>query len=435
MARFSNIFGAGLMALAAGLGVAVPAQAQSTGGSLVVPNLPLDYDRGRNVGVLDRARPEYDAAGVRTGGFVLRPKVELGAISSDNIYQTPTRHGDIALRMAPSAVLASNWNRNSLDFEAGADLRRYISATRRNVSGWNLGANGRYDISGDSAINASVSAQQAAEPATSASYPSAAAEASVYQLLRANISPSFTAGRVKFQGSYGFTALGFGTVRTLAGGTLDQRFRNSQTHAGTLRAEYALTPDTSIFVQGGYDDVSYLHALTPTVANRDSHTVTVLGGASFDVSARVRGAFGLGYTQRTYAAPIYPGVSGLAAEAKLDWFPDALTTVGLTGRRIVQDAVVPSLGGLVNTSVALRVDHEFLRNLLVDVQGGYEYDAFQNSSASIDIMRLSTGARWIVSRSLGFGVALQRDSRTPRGITGVSQFTETRAVLTLVLQK
>ena len=434
MARLAYRFGAGLMALVA-VAQAAPAQAQGTGGSLVVPNLPLDYDRGRNIGVLDRARPEYDAVGVLMGGFVLRPKVELGAISSDNIYQTPTRHGDVALRMAPSAVLASNWNRNSLDVEAGADLRRYMSATRRNVSGWNLGANGRYDISGDSAINASISAQQAAEPATSAAYPSAAAEASVYQMLRASLSPSFTAGRVKLQGSYGFTALGFGTVRTLAGGTLDQRFRNSQTHAGTLRAEYALTPDTSIFVQGGYDDVTYLHPLTPTVANRDSRTVTVLGGASFDVSARVRGAFGLGYTQRTYAAPIYPEVSGLAAEAKLDWFPDALTTVGLTGRRIVQDSVVPTLGGLVNTSVALRLDHEFLRNLLVDVQGAYEYDAFQNSAASIDIMRLSTGARWIVSRSLGFGVSLQRDSRTPHGITGVTQFTETRGVLTLVLQK
>ncbi len=419
----------------AGLAGAAPALAQTTTGNLVVPNLPLEYDRGRNVGVLDRARPEYDATGILMGGFILHPKAELGAVSSDNVYQTTVKRGDIALRVAPSATLASNWNRNSLQFDGGVDVRRYMSATRRNVTGWNLGTSGRYDISGDSSINASLSAQQSAEPATSASYPSAAAEASIYQAYRASVNPTFATGRLKFQGGYSFTAVSFDSVQTLSGGTLDQRFRNSQTHSGSLRAEYAISPDTSVFVQGGYDDTSYLHPISAVIPNRDSKTFTILGGASFDISARVRGAFGLGYTQRDYQAALYPQVSGLAAELKVDWFPDALTTVGVTGRRIVQDSVQPALGGLVNNSIGVRVDHEFLRNVLIDVQGAYEYDQFQNSSTSVDILRLSTGARWIVNRGLGFGVSLQRDSRTPHGFAGVSQFTETRGVLTMVLQK
>lgn len=433
MARYSQTTLALLIALASA--GTTPARAQGANGSLVVPNLPLEYDRGRNTGVLDRARPEYDASGVQLGGFVLLPKVELGMVSSDNVYQTTEKRGDIALRVAPSANLSSNWNRHSLQFNGGVDLRRYMSATRRNVTGWNFGANGRYDISGDSSISTSLTAQQGAEPATSAAYPSAAASAPIYQLYRASIAPNFSAGRFKFQGSYGFTAVSFDTVEAIGGGTLDLRFRNNQTHAGSLRAEYAISPDTSIFVQGGYDNVSYLHPISVTVPNRDSETYTILGGASFDISARVRGALGVGYTQRRYQSPIYPEVGGLAAELKVDWFPDTLTTVGLTGRRIVQDSVLPTLGGLVNNSVALRVDHEFLRNVLIDVQGAYEHDQFQNSSATIDIVRLSTGARWIVNRMLGFGVSLQRDSRAPHGVAGISEFTETRGIFSIVLQK
>ncbi|RYF11461.1 MAG: hypothetical protein EOO77_19315, partial [Oxalobacteraceae bacterium] len=42
-----------------------PVFAQNVGDSFVVPNLPIQYDRGRNTGVLDRSRPEFDALGVK----------------------------------------------------------------------------------------------------------------------------------------------------------------------------------------------------------------------------------------------------------------------------------------------------------------------------------------------------------------------------------
>jgi hypothetical protein len=109
--------------------------------------------------------------------------------------------------------------------------------------------------------------------------------------------------------------------------------------------------------------------------------------------------------------------------------------LGLTGRRIVQDGVIPNLGGLVNNSVALRVDHEFLRDFLVNVQGAYEYDKFQNSTASIDILRFGGGARWLLSREVELGVSLTRDSRKPHGVTGLVGYAETRGAFSVTLQK
>jgi hypothetical protein len=423
--------GAALAVLLAG-GFGGGARAQ---GSYIVPNLPLDVDRGRNVGVLDRPRPEYEALGVVAGGFMLRPRVELSTIVSDNVYQTPERRGDYAVSVAPSLRAVSNWNLHSLEFSGGGDVRRYFAASRRDVANWNAGVNGRYDISGAGAIAGGLSAAQSVEPATSASYPGAAAEPSQYQTFRAQVIPRYASGQFKAQVGYTFSALAFDNVRSFSGAMLDQQYRNSQTHSVSGRGEYAITPDTSVFVQGDYDAVSYLHALSNGADNRDSKTYTAMAGASFDVTALLRGSIGLGYTSRHYRSALYPDVSGLAAEVKLDWFPDTLTTLGLTGRRIVQDGVIPNLGGLVNNSVALRVDHEFLRDFLVNVQGAYEYDKFQNSTASIDILRFGGGARWLLSREVELGVSLTRDSRKPHGVTGLVGYAETRGAFSVTLQK
>ena len=36
------------------------------------------YDRGANVSVRQRPRPEYDALGIHTGGFMVYPKMNVG---------------------------------------------------------------------------------------------------------------------------------------------------------------------------------------------------------------------------------------------------------------------------------------------------------------------------------------------------------------------
>ena len=58
-----------LIACAIGLGAAVPASAQTA--PTYVGMTPQD------VGVMDRARPEYDAKGIPLGGFRLFPSLDV----------------------------------------------------------------------------------------------------------------------------------------------------------------------------------------------------------------------------------------------------------------------------------------------------------------------------------------------------------------------
>ncbi len=39
------------------------------------------------VGVMDRARPDYDPKGLPLGGFRLRPALDIGVTATDNVFR------------------------------------------------------------------------------------------------------------------------------------------------------------------------------------------------------------------------------------------------------------------------------------------------------------------------------------------------------------
>ncbi|WP_010162525.1 outer membrane beta-barrel protein [Sphingomonas sp. PAMC 26617] len=413
-----------------------PVFAQNVGDSFVVPNLPIQYDRGRNTGVLDRSRPEFDALGVKLGGFTLFPRVETTLGYSDNVYQTDTaRTGDASFELSPSARLASDWSRNALTLESGAGIKRFLSETRRNQETWYVGGSGRYDVGGQITVSGSARTQRAVEPPTSAAYPTAAAAASQYQTTQFQLNAGYAPGRLRLQGGVGFVALGFDDVLTFGNGVISQRNRNSHTSSGTGRAEYALSPDTSLFVQGSYERVDYARPLASGIPNRSSDTYRALGGATFDLSTLLRGSVGIGYIRRSYDAAIYRSIGGLTAEARLEYFPSPLTTVTLTGRRLIEDASFTNSGGFVNNTAALRVDHELLRYVLLNAQVGYERDTYRGSNAKLDIVRASGGVRYVVTRIFGIGASVTHDLRSAKGTGAGTSYHETRFLLSLVAQK
>ena len=434
----------GLLAAGAALVASSPAaQAQTiinVGDNFVQPDLPLTFDRGQNTGVLDRERPEYEAHGIPLGGFVLHPRIEGDVGYTDNVYETTAKTGAAYAELKPSVQITSNWPRNELGLDGGVDVIRFASQTRRNQFNWHVNGDGRYEFGQGFSVSAQAGTSHNTEPATSAAYPTAAAQASQYQATTVQIAPAYVFGRVKLQAAYDFTAYSFDPYVTFAGTTVDQSNRDSTTNGGSGRAEYALSPATSVFVQGGYDHTSYSHLLLPGVPNRDSIDYRVLGGLSFDVAKLVRGAFAVGYMQRDYTdTALYGSIGGLSAEGRIDWFVDTLTTFTLSGRRVIEDAPFVNgtsyVSGFVNSSIALRADHEILRNLLIDAQVAYEHDAFKGVNETVDIVRLSGGARYLLSRSVGLGLTLSHDARATSGALNLATYTETRAMFSLVLQK
>ena len=251
-----------------------------------------------------------------------------------------------------------------------------------------------------------------------------------------HLAPSYALGRVKLQGAYDFITLAIDPYTTFAGAVVNQSNRNSTTQSGTVRGEVAITPDTSVFLQANFDRLTYSYPLLVGVPNRASATYRVLGGVSFDIAAKLRGSVGLGYMARGYDDPaLYRPISGLTAEMRIDYFLDSLTTVTLTGRRIIEDSPYVNTSGFVNSSVALRVDHELLRNLLLNLQAAYEHDGFNGVRQSVDVFRAAVGARYLMSRTVGLGLQLSHDARAASGTLNLGTYAETRGVVSVVIQK
>ena len=91
------------------------ASAQQSGEPLLDTTLPPTYDRGRNVSVMDRERPELDPIGIHLGGFTALPSVQFGLGETDNALLTQTeRKHDGFVTVKPRVLVRSNWSVHEL---------------------------------------------------------------------------------------------------------------------------------------------------------------------------------------------------------------------------------------------------------------------------------------------------------------------------------
>lgn len=412
------------------------AAAQTVDENLITPNLPLEFDRGRNIGVLQRERPEYQAIGIHVASFTVYPKLEAGVGFTNNAYQIDGGSvNDGFITLTPSLTASSNWAVHQLTLDANYRAKRYFDETPRNENNYSVSGTGRLDISRSWTLDAQLRNARSTEPRASAASPQDASEAVQYNQTSGSLGTTFSGARVRGQLNGSFDRVTFDDVRTFGGGTLDQRNRDQTVLRTTGRGEFALSPDTSLFAQVGYTNTNYDEALAFGVPNRGSDEITFLGGATFDLSALVRGAVGVGYVARRYDSPIYKDLKGVAAEAKVEYFPSQLTTVGLTVRRTVQDSYYFNSSGYFATAAAFRVDHELLRNLLLNAQLAYEVDDFTDDAGTIKIFRVSGGGRYLLSRTFGFGFMVGHDKRSGSGPVETNTYSETRALLSVIVQR
>lgn len=415
-------------------GITMPAAAQS-GSPLLQGDIPFEYSRGRNESVTERPRPEYRAQGILVGGFTLFPGVDIAPGYSNNVYSRPAKTDDAFVDVSPQVEASSNWQRHRLNLAVGGRLRRFADETLMNENGWYARVAGRLEVGTDTKIDVIARSEKLYETRYS---PAATTN------VQSSVPYRVDAGRVLVQtmrGRFRLAALGnledydFKPVRLAGGGSIVQDNRDRSIVGGAALVEYAISPDTSIFAQVDYEDTDYRLALAPGVANRDSNTARVLAGVSLDVSTLIRGRLGIGYTNRDYRSPIYRDLNGFAVEAKLEYFPSPITTVSLTARRKADDASIGVVSGYISNYGNLRVDHELLRNLLLNGQVAYERGSYEDIGATSKIFRATLGARYLVSRNLTFRLEAAYGERSNKGSALIGpSFSETRGQLTVALR-
>lgn len=417
-----------ILSILAGCAALTPgfARAQSMGPLLGV-EIPFDINRGHNVSVTERDKPELAPQGVPFGALRLYPSLTVGGAYSSNVYgATNGKIDDVALLASPAIELRSDWSRHSLRIRASGDFRRFANQTIRNEDGYIVSTEGTVDIVGESQLYGFASIQRAYEAQYSGSFPSNSASTVPVTRITGIMRGTFAINRFRLIANLDVNDLNYSDNEALNGAVLDEDYRDRSVIRASARGEYALSPDAAAFIQGSYSDSSYRHALVGQ-PQRDSREARVLAGFTFDLTDLVRAAIGVGYVHRDYQSSFYPSLSDVAVDARIEYFLTPITTITLGGRRAIEDSIVGPSPGYVATTANAQVDHELLRNLILTLRGGYERDSFKNITRRDRQFRIGGGANYTLFRNLVLEPGVEYIDRNSTGAFQGQSFNEFQA--------
>lgn len=414
-----TIFIAGLMAA-----MPLAAQAQTS-----------NFARDRNTSVLERPRPDFEAAGVRAGAFMVYPRLSAELEVNDNIFAEATgEDDDTVYRIKPQVAVQSNWSRHQVGANARASFNRYADFGNEDTDEYGAGLNARLDVARSTRVTGGIDVSRNTEPRTSPNTPFSASSPVEFDQARGNLDLSHEFNRLRLTLGATVNDLNYKNTTTTGGAFLLQDDRDRVTTTQSIKAEYAVSPATAVFVSAIANQRDY-DLNTPLAAfNRDSDGYDVTVGVNFDAAALVRGEIELGYLSQSYDSAAFQDIEGLAARARVEWFPTELTTVTFSGSQSVEESTAPGSGGYTSANVGAMVDHELLRNVLL--KGGLTFNRDDYEGVDREDKRVIgvLSAAYLVNRRVGLSLAYNYYDQDSSGAASTLDYSVQKITAGVTLQ-
>ncbi|MDI1366429.1 MAG: outer membrane beta-barrel protein, partial [bacterium] len=412
-------------------------------------DLGANFKRDKNVSVRQRPRPDYEAIGVKAGGFTLYPRVTAEVVNDDNIYAVATgEQSDTIWRVKPEVAARSNWSRNALGAFASASVNRYSNFDTENTEEYTLGVNGRLDVERGAYVSASTQWQKLTEPrsAITAGMPAGATAKPVeYYLWSENITAVKEFNRLRLTGKVDAKRFNYDDQ----GGAFNQNSRDRDEFYYGGKAEYAVSPDTAVFAslvgnKKSYD-VDFLgkpaipaspgvpaQAAKPALRARDSDGYAATVGSDFDLSQAVRGSVEAGYMSQSYDH--YATIDGFTAKGLVEWFPTELTTLNVAGSRSIEESVATGSQGFISNNASVGVDHELMRNVLLSAKASYGKDSYELVDREDKRTGFNASAAYLLNRNVGLFLTYNYLKQESAGVAKGSSFSDNKLSASVALQ-
>jgi hypothetical protein len=383
-----------LAALMAALGFAGEAIAQPQDNS---------FARDRNVSVRDRPKPEYDAAGIRVGNFRLYPELIVAPEYNDNVFAVDTgEQEDLIYNVNPKLELRSTFTNHEFNLSVAAPTRFYNEFDQQDATDLIGRAEGRLDVYRDFQIFGALEYGDLTEPLSSSPSAITLAEPVEYTSAFGELGVAKTFNRLRLSARANHTQTDYDDGILINLTPVDQDDRDRVVTEATLRADYAISPSTALFVSATGNQRDYDLSPPDAPIERDSEGYEVLVGANFDVTRLITGEIGVGYLQQTYDDPATEETTGLAVRTALEWYPDELVTVSFAAGRSIDDAGVSGAASYVANDASVGLDYEFRRNIILGVRYDYSVDEYE----SIDREDTRWNAEFSIDYAMNSGVSL-----------------------------
>ncbi|MGE3250135.1 MAG: outer membrane beta-barrel protein [Hyphomonadaceae bacterium] len=414
------------------VGIAAVAAAGSAQAQTLRPVAPPVYDRGNNQGVRERPQPEYEPLGIPVGAFRFYPRIGAAVEWNDNIYATEAFEvEDMATILSAAGRLTSNWSQHALAFEAEVENTAYGDNDAEDGLTWGVGVEGRVDVRRDTQLYGSLSYFSTFEPRGFVDTLDLA-EPIEYDELRGQARLTHLFNRLRATGIVDYSSVDYDDGMDVFDVPVDQDFRDRDALELTGRLDYALSPDTAVFVAASQRWSDYD---LETFGDRDFERTRVLGGAAFDITNLVRGEVGVGYSWARFNNPADDDFDGLSLRAAVDWFITRLTTVNFAASRDVEDSGDPDATSIQRTSVGVRVDHELYRNIVAWGRLGWSEDEYEGIDRTNTRNSYSLGADWRVNRYAAVNARYIHTEQETEGTDPFRDFTQNRFLVGVTLRR
>ena len=393
----------------------------------VGPGVPLE----RGFTVVDRERPEVAPLGMRLGSWFFFPRAEVDELYNDNIFAGSGGPGsfkgnDLITAVVPGFDLRSNFPTNALNLSAGAVLSYYARHSSFNTQDAFGAADGRLDVDATHDVHGGLRVEKAHEDPGAPNVPGNVAEPVLYNTYTANAGFAQTRLRIGYSADVTARRQEYQAVPLVGGGLAQESERNNNSYEAALRPYYEFVPNYQGFVRGAYNIRRYDHVQF-LQSTRNSHGFRADVGARVDLTGLAYAEFFVGYLRQEYRSATFGSISGLDAGANLVYNITPITSLTLKGARTVQDTNFAIVGnapspGYLESSVGLSVDHELLRNLLLNGTATFVNDDFKGIDRTDNGYLAGAGAKYLLNRNLYLGANYTFERRISSGASGIGPF-------------
>lgn len=359
----------------------------------------LGQDVGADVG-------PYDPIGVRAGQFFIFPTFGVFGVYDDNVFATDDdTKSDFIFNLQPQVAVQSNFSRHALNVRIGSDVAFYVQENNQDYQDFFGVVDGRLDITRNSILSGSVNGGRFHEAPDD---PEDEDPEELTEIWRYGGQLSF----LQLFNRFNVRVTGRAQSNDYSNpGDVDNDDRDEYTYGGALRLGYFISPRINLFTQGAYDFNRRYDTPDDQGFDRDNDTWTASVGAEVDLTELLVGEFSFGFVQERPKEDAFDTQNGFAYGVDLTWLPTLLTTVTLGGNGGFEPTTTDDAEARFRNSVALGVDHELLRNVLIGAEVAYIRDDFDGISRTDNTFEAGASASYLINRNVSIDAGYRYTDR------------------------
>jgi len=395
----------------------------------------VEPDRGESAAQSNSA--EYQPLGLRAGGLLFHPLIELKGAYDDNIYRLPDilERDDFIFHVSPSISMQSDWSRHALNANAFLDLAYYNDYSTEDWQDYGLSADGRIDVMKDSFFSGDVGYSRLHEDRTSLD-DRAGVEPTQYDFGYFGLGYDHTFNRLSLAALFDYETLEYDNAENIFAQTIDNQDRDRDQNVLTLRVGYEVRPQFEIYLEGKGNTVDYDEQFDDSGRQRSSDGYRAVGGLSIDLTALLVGDIFLGYLRQTYDDPYFNDIDDMAYGFGLTWYATDMTTITTSLEQGPQETTEPTASGYLGTVFQARVDHELMRNIMLFGNVNYTDNDYEQSvpgqKEKENILNLGAGVKYLFTRR--FYAAAEYSYERRDSDIELQEYSDNMAILTLGAQ-